>query len=393
MWCQQFDKLIRVNADGAGGVAYPLPSDASYPYSIAPGPVGSIWFGRHSGGTIFTSPSRGSVGWVDQASGAVNLINTGSRTAPSSLIQGPDGSMWFTSIGADDAIGHVSPSGVGAVTKVGNYKPHSMTFGPDGAVWFADRENNEIVRVTTDELQTTNIDLGDGSQIVAPKAPVAPGGLLTKSKPVKAKKGKARLDEILDDKANKASGGTATRTPVAKTPPSGGLPTWTPGSVDNANDEEAADPFDTASSEGSWDSWEKEWPADADTLILEEDDPLASLDRLDDIDPVAEVERLDAVDDDPFASLRGGIDVDGEVEETFELDELTELDDDPIAAPAASGSAFSFSAAPAVINEEVSTADDIMAASTATELHVEDAGDSELARLLAKVQARLSAYE
>ena len=222
------------------------------------------------------------------------------------------------------------------------------------------------------------------------------GSTKTKSKSVKAKKGKARLDEILDDKAAKAGGTTATaRTSTPKAAPGGGLPTWTPGSVDSAAaDEEAPDPFETASSEGSWDSWEKEWPADADTLILEEDDPLASLDRLDDIDPVAEVERLDAAaDDDPFASLRGSLDGDVEVEETFELDELTELDDEPIAQPAAAGSAFSFSAAPAVINEEVSTADDIMAASTATELHVEDAGDSELARLLAKVQARLSAYE
>jgi hypothetical protein len=221
------------------------------------------------------------------------------------------------------------------------------------------------------------------------------GSTKTKAKPAKAKKGKARLDEILDDKAAKAGGTTATaRTAAPKPAPGGGLPTWTPGSVDSTStDEESAEPFDTTSSEGSWDTWEKEWPADADTLILEEDDPLASLDRLDDIDPVAEVERLDAADDDPFASLRGDFEVDTEVEETFELDELTELDDDPIAAPSASGSAFSFSAAPAVINEEVSTADDIMAASTATELHVEDAGDSELARLLAKVQARLSAYE
>jgi len=49
------------------------------------------------------------------------------------------------------------------------------------------------------------------------------------------------------------------------------------------------------------------------------------------------------------------------------------------------------------INEDVATADDIMAASVATELHIEEApaegDDSELARLLAKVQARLAAYE
>ena len=49
------------------------------------------------------------------------------------------------------------------------------------------------------------------------------------------------------------------------------------------------------------------------------------------------------------------------------------------------------------IDENVESADDIMAASQATELHVEDedaGGDnSELAKLLAKVQSRLAAYE
>lgn len=207
-----------------------------------------------------------------------------------------------------------------------------------------------------------------------------------RSRAPKAKKGKARLDEILDDKAK---GGTTTarrpQTPAA--PPSGGLPTWSPGSVDSGALDEVDEP---AASSDDWDSWDKEWPGDdAETLVLD-DDPLSSLDRLDDIDPVAEVERIEAAaDDDPFASLRSDLSSD----DTFELDELEELevglDDSP--APS-SGGGFSFSSA-TLINEEVSTADDIMAASTATELHVDEAGDSELARLLAKVQARLSAYE
>lgn len=228
------------------------------------------------------------------------------------------------------------------------------------------------------------------------------GPVRTKRDP-KAKKGKARLDEILDDKAARSGETTTRRAPASPAPSSGGLPTWTPGSVDASGP--SVDDIDDldAGSDSSWDTWEKEWPQgdDADTLVLEDDDPLGSLDRLDDIDPVAEVEVIDTTtDDDPFASLRSDIVID----DSFELDELDELDSlDDLAdldadlaespAPAASGSAFSFAAAPAVINEEVSTADDIMAASTATELHVEEAGDSELARLLAKVQARLSAYE
>jgi hypothetical protein len=55
--------------------------------------------------------------------------------------------------------------------------------------------------------------------------------------------------------------------------------------------------------------------------------------------------------------------------------------------------AFSFGSAPPIINEDVTTADDIMAASHATELDEEATDDSELAKLLAKVQARLAAYE
>jgi hypothetical protein len=55
---------------------------------------------------------------------------------------------------------------------------------------------------------------------------------------------------------------------------------------------------------------------------------------------------------------------------------------------------FSFSSAPRPIDEAaVQTPDDVMAASEATELIVGDGEDSELARLLAKVQQRLAAYE
>jgi len=229
------------------------------------------------------------------------------------------------------------------------------------------------------------------------------GPVRTKRDP-KAKKGKARLDEILDDKAAK-SGEAKTRRPTTPTAPAGGgLPTWTPGSIEGGTPS-VDDLDDLEPATDSWDTWEKEWPQgdDADTLVLTDDDPLGSLDRLDDIDPVVEVEPVaDLTDDDPFASLRADIVVEDsfEIDEFDSLDGLAELDADLEAdraddrsAPAPSGSAFSFAAAPAVINEEVSTADDIMAASTATELHVEEAGDSELARLLAKVQARLSAYE
>ena len=121
-----------------------------------------------------TSPSHGSVGYLDAATGAMQIWSTGSRSAPQDLVEGPDDQMWFTNAGAAPGIGHVSASGVGAVSSVGSYKPTSLTFGTDGAIWFTDATSNAIVRVTTDQLQTTNVDLGDGVTLVPPSVPTPP---------------------------------------------------------------------------------------------------------------------------------------------------------------------------------------------------------------------------
>jgi hypothetical protein len=198
----------------------------------------------------------------------------------------------------------------------------------------------------------------------------------------KAKKGRSKLEEAID-----ASGGEAVDT--AAPPRRGGLPAWNPTALDTWSPPSLSDPdgaTEEAAPESSWDTWDNDWAdePDGDTvtdLSSDDDNPLADLDRLDDIDPIAEVERIDAI----------------------RLDERADdivVEDEPIieeqAAPSKGG--FSFSAAPPVIHEEeIKTADDIMAASQATELTVPDEsagdGDSELAKLLAKVQARLAAYE
>ncbi len=81
-------------------------------------------------------------------------------------------------------------------------------------------------------------------------------------------------------------------------------------------------------------------------------DPLDDLDRLDDVDVVAEVERLDSA--------------------------ATASTVEPPVSP---------------IKEDVETSDDILAASSATQLTIGAGDNTELARLLAKVQERLTAYE
>ena len=209
----------------------------------------------------------------------------------------------------------------------------------------------------------------------------------------KAKKGggRSKLDDAIENTR------PLERRPSA--PSSGGLPTWSPGGLDTWSPSNTAEePAVEEAPAGRWDSWDNDWASDSAsdsaTAVDAEPNPLDALDRLDDIDPIAEVERLDALDQeayDPLASLDTVEELD-EIEVEYE-EPTVDLDEAP-AAPAASGG-FSFSSAPPVVNEEVASADDIMAASQATELELPaaDGGDSELARLLAKVQARLAAYE
>ncbi|MBM0123810.1 Vgb family protein [Pimelobacter simplex] len=165
MWCAEFDRVIQLNDAGTSGVTYPLPANATYPYSVATGPTGKIWFGRDNGGSMFTSPANGNIGWVAD-NGQVGIIRTGDRTAPRSLVTGPDGNVWFTSVGAAKGIGHVNAAGVGAVVQVGNYEPTALTYGADGAIWFTDKANNSIVRVPRENLWVTNVNVGPNSQLI-----------------------------------------------------------------------------------------------------------------------------------------------------------------------------------------------------------------------------------
>jgi virginiamycin B lyase len=189
MWCRTSSGLNHLNPAG-GGVNYPANNYAAYPYAIAAGPVGSIWFGRYFSGTMFSSPDDGEVGYLDAASSKVTAYDTGSRTAPADLVQGPDGNMWFTSIGAAAGIGHISASGRGALTAIGGYEPESLTFAKDGAIFATDPTNNVIIRVTTDQLQRTNVDPGDGSVFTQQTARPVVGTVVAPRKPVAVRKGR-----------------------------------------------------------------------------------------------------------------------------------------------------------------------------------------------------------
>ncbi len=168
--------------------------------------------------------------------------------------------------------------------------------------------------------------------------------------------------------------------PLAPWSPQGGLGAWTTPAdlapptptvestyerLDEPTYEPTVEP--TVQPTTNWDdtSWEQSvtWDPPKRTAPAETN-PLDDLVGFDRMDPVAEVERIEERESIAPAPM-GGITFGG-----FELD--------------MHGNA---------VNEAVTGADDIMAASQATELHLANSEQTELQKLLAKVQIRLSAYE
>lgn len=211
MWCSSSDtRLILANSDASGGVTYPLPNNATTLRSLAAGPTGAMWFSRYSS-TLYTSPARGDIGWIDQATGATTIFSTGSNTGPRSLVRGPDGAMWFTNQGVGKGIGHLHPDGTGAITRVGDYSPWSMTFDRAGFVWFTDSVNNSIIRVDPAQLQVTDAEVGDGSVFTVPTtAPVTQvGKVAAGKKPLRARRNKVRVPVVCPKAAKSACTGVA----------------------------------------------------------------------------------------------------------------------------------------------------------------------------------------
>ncbi len=174
-------------------------------------------------------------------------------------------------------------------------------------------------------------------------------------------------------------GNLSTDQTLAPWSPEGGLNAWTPpvsltglpdapplapgAPIQAPEDEPAPEPTSTWSNEWSNDdsSWDSAYTAEA--APSTDTNPLDELQGLDNLDPIAEVERIEA-----------------------------RSTEEPPAPTTEAPFSFGGVSAPTV-NEDVAGADDIMAASQATELHLADGEQTELQKLLAKVQIRLSAYE
>jgi hypothetical protein len=162
--------------------------------------------------------------------------------------------------------------------------------------------------------------------------------------------------------------------PVEPSEPSLGAPTG-PHPVAPAFEAEPA----TSWNGNNWDStvtWEADPPASVEPPSVEPD-------------PVAPTSIFSAPSAPTTTSPTPGSPTPGV--DTNPLDEVERIEDPESAA--AAGEYTGFTPFDAPVNENVTGADDIMAASQATELNLGDGEQTELQKLLAKVQIRLSAYE
>jgi streptogramin lyase len=185
---------------------YPIPTPGANAYDIVSDPSGNVWFSEENTGkiarvspagvitefpldplglrfpTAITTDGQGNVWFASFASvqqpGHTNLFITrfdpssaqftpyevpsvpavfpsGSCGAslPRTIVQGPDGNIWFDLHGG---IGRFSPGGSFSVFCLtgGAGGPNAVAAGPDGNVWFTDPLLNEIGRVTPSGLIT-----------------------------------------------------------------------------------------------------------------------------------------------------------------------------------------------------------------------------------------------
>jgi virginiamycin B lyase len=145
---------ITANANGGGRIdpAAMLPSTAPEKklpapgYGLTAGPKDSVWICLVNG-KIARYSMQGTLN-VYQATMSF-------KEEGCSILEGPDGNVWFTDY-SDDRIGKITPAGHVTFFQLGSEaSPFSMALGSDGALWFTEYFVGKIGRLTTGGQLTT----------------------------------------------------------------------------------------------------------------------------------------------------------------------------------------------------------------------------------------------
>jgi virginiamycin B lyase len=143
------DANIGADADG-GGREYPASIVPSAPreyklpspsFNLTAGAQNSVWMCLENG-SIASRSSGGSI--------SVYHVTTSFSEEGCSMVEGPDGNVWFTDY-SNDRIGKITPQGQVTFNQLEHdASPLSITLGPDGALWFTENFARKIGRLTTD---------------------------------------------------------------------------------------------------------------------------------------------------------------------------------------------------------------------------------------------------
>lgn len=122
----------------------------SQPWSIAPGPDGALWFTERTGSRIGRITTKGIV--TEYSHGIT------ATEEPYDLAAGPDGAMWFTEYETYGSY-NVRASKIGRVSMGGRIReysknldpragPTTIVAGPDGTMWFVESSADRTGRIT-----------------------------------------------------------------------------------------------------------------------------------------------------------------------------------------------------------------------------------------------------
>lgn len=159
------DAVIGANAAGGATINPATIALSLQPEKALPSPGYGIT--RSTDGSLWICLANGSIAKYTKGSLNVYPATTNFESEGCSMVEGPDGNVWFTDY-TNDRIGKITPTGtVTFVQLAHDASPFAIALGSDGALWFTESFPGRIGRLTTSGQLRTFYAGSSPSYIVA----------------------------------------------------------------------------------------------------------------------------------------------------------------------------------------------------------------------------------